>query len=67
MVPPPVLELASLAAPCICRFTWIATTADPGGLLRDSLAKRAKTAGVDVTLEVWEDMIHVWQLFAPIT
>ena len=37
-------------------------------LLDDStrLAERAKTAGVDVTLEVWEDMIHVWQLFAPI-
>jgi len=28
------------------------------------LAERAKTAGVDVTLEVWEEMIHVWHLFA---
>ena len=28
------------------------------------LAERAKTSGVDVTLEVWEDMIHVWHLFA---
>lgn len=29
------------------------------------LADRAKAAGVEVTLEAWEDMIHVWQLFAP--
>ena len=28
------------------------------------LANRARAAGVDVTLEVWEDMIHVWQTFA---
>lgn len=28
------------------------------------LADRAKKAGVDATLEVAEDMIHVWQLFA---
>jgi acetyl esterase/lipase len=28
------------------------------------LAERAKTAGVEVTLEVWEEMIHVWHLFA---
>lgn len=35
-------------------------------LLDDSLriAERARQAGVDVTLHVWEDMIHVWQLFA---
>ncbi len=37
-------------------------------LLDDStrLAERAKTAGVDVTLEVWPDMIHVWHFFASI-
>ena len=37
-------------------------------LLDDStrLAARAKAAGVDVTLEVWPDMIHVWQFFAAI-
>jgi monoterpene epsilon-lactone hydrolase len=29
------------------------------------LAANARQAGVDVTLEPWEDMIHVWQLFAP--
>ena len=28
------------------------------------LAERAKAAGVNVTLEAWEDMIHVWHLFA---
>lgn len=37
-------------------------------LLDDStrVTERAKAAGVDVILEVWDDMIHVWQLFAPI-
>ena len=28
------------------------------------LAERARKAGVDVTLEVWDDMIHVFQAFA---
>ena len=28
------------------------------------LAARAREAGVSVTLEVWDDMTHVWQLFA---
>jgi monoterpene epsilon-lactone hydrolase len=28
------------------------------------LAERARAAGVDVVLEPWEDMIHVWQYFA---
>jgi acetyl esterase/lipase len=37
-------------------------------LLDDStrLAERAKAAGVDVTLEVWDEMIHVWHFFASI-
>ena len=37
-------------------------------LLDDStrLAERAKAAGVDVKLEVWEDVFHVWQYFASI-
>jgi len=37
-------------------------------LLYDSvrLADRASAAGVNTTLEVWPDMIHVWQSFAPI-
>ena len=36
-------------------------------LLDDSsrLAERAKKAGVQVTLEPWENMVHVWHLFAP--
>jgi monoterpene epsilon-lactone hydrolase len=29
------------------------------------LAERAKKAGVNVTYEPWENMIHVWQIFAP--
>ena len=37
-------------------------------LLDDSrrLARRARDAGVDVSLEEWDDMIHVWHAFAPI-
>ena len=36
-------------------------------LLDDSarLAERAKSAGVEVIYQPWEDMIHVWQFFAP--
>ena len=30
------------------------------------VAERAKRAGVDVQLEVWDDMIHVWHVFAKI-
>jgi len=35
-------------------------------LLDDSrrIVERARHHGVDVTFRVWEDMIHVWQLFA---
>ncbi len=29
------------------------------------LVQQARAAGVDATLDVWNDMIHVWQLFAP--
>ena len=41
---------------------------DAETLLDDStrLADRMKAAGVEVELEVWDRMIHVWQLFAPI-
>ncbi|SRR6266851_722473 len=37
-------------------------------LLDDSirLADRASAAGVNTTLEVWPEMIHVWQSFAAI-
>jgi monoterpene epsilon-lactone hydrolase len=36
-------------------------------LLDDSLrvAERARSAGVEVKLEVWPDMIHAWHVFAP--
>jgi phosphinothricin tripeptide acetyl hydrolase len=36
-------------------------------LLDDSvvLAERAKAAGVDATLQIWPDMIHVWHWFLP--
>jgi acetyl esterase/lipase len=36
-------------------------------LLDDSLllAERASAAGVDTTLEIWDDMIHVWHFFHP--
>jgi len=30
----------------------------------EQFAKRAQAAGVEVTLEAWDDMIHVWQTFA---
>ena len=30
------------------------------------LVERAQAAGVEVELDVWEDMPHVWQLYAPI-
>ena len=37
-------------------------------LLDDStrFAERAQAAGVEVKLEVWDDMVHVWHVFAPI-
>ena len=37
-------------------------------LLDDStrLEDKMKAAGVDVTVEVWDEMVHVWHLFAPI-
>ena len=37
-------------------------------LLDDStrITARARDAGVDVTLEPWEEMIHVWQMFVPV-
>jgi acetyl esterase/lipase len=36
-------------------------------LLDDStrVAAKAKAAGVDVTIEPWDGLIHVWQLFGP--
>jgi acetyl esterase/lipase len=39
-----------------------------GDLLDDAnrLAERARADGVDVTLETWDEMIHVWHTFAAI-
>ncbi|MGH7907450.1 MAG: alpha/beta hydrolase, partial [Candidatus Binataceae bacterium] len=36
-------------------------------LLDDSarIAERARTAGVEVEMEVWPEMPHVWHWFAP--
>ena len=41
---------------------------DAETLLDDStrLAGVAREAGVDVRMDVWDDMIHVWHVFAPI-
>ena len=40
---------------------------DAETLLDDStrLESKLKAAGVDATIEVWDEMIHVWHLFAP--
>ena len=32
----------------------------------NELAKRAEAAGVQVEVDVWDDMPHVWHHFAPI-
>jgi acetyl esterase/lipase len=61
---------APLAAPLYANLTELPPLLIQVGtaetLLDDAtrFADRAKTAGVDVTLEAWDDMIHVWQLFA---
>ena len=62
---------APLAAPLYADLQGLPPTLIQAGgietLLDDAvrLADRARAAGVDVELDVWEDMIHVWQLFAP--
>jgi acetyl esterase/lipase len=37
-------------------------------LLDDStrLAVLAEDSGVEVTLKIWDDMVHVWQIFASV-
>ncbi|MGE0485005.1 MAG: alpha/beta hydrolase [Gammaproteobacteria bacterium] len=60
-----------LASPLHADFTGLPPlliqVGDAETLLDDStrLEPRLKAAGVDVILEVWPDMIHVWHLFAP--
>ena len=59
-----------LAAPLYADLTGLPPLLIHAGgaemLLDDStrLAENARAAGVDVTLEVWDDMIHVWHAFA---
>jgi acetyl esterase/lipase len=59
-----------LAAPLYADLTGLPPLLIQAGsaevLLDDSrrIADKARRAGVDVTLHIWEDMIHVWQLFA---
>lgn len=60
-----------LAAPLHADFTGLPPlliqVGDAEVLLDDStrIEKKMQAAGVDVTVEVWDDMIHVWHLFAP--
>jgi epsilon-lactone hydrolase len=61
-----------LASPIHADFTGVAPlliqVGDAETLLDDSnrVAARAKTHGVKVDLEVWDDMFHVWHAFAKI-
>jgi acetyl esterase/lipase len=61
---------APLASPIYADLSGLPPTLIQVGetevLLDDStrLAERAKAAGVDVTLEIWPEMIHVWHFFA---
>lgn len=60
-----------LASPILADLTGLAPmvihVGDREVLLDDSveLAKRAEAAAVDVSLKIWEDMIHVFQAFYP--
>ena len=60
-----------LAAPLYADLTGLPPlliqVGDAETLLDDAvrLAQRAEAAGVKVNIDVWEEMIHVWQLFAP--
>jgi acetyl esterase/lipase len=61
-----------LAAPLYADFHGLPPllihVGDAETLLSDAtrVAERAKAAGVKVDLEVWDEMIHVWHLAAPI-
>jgi len=60
-----------LAAPINARLNGLPPlfiqVGDAETLLDDStrLADRAEEAGIDVTLQIWEEMPHVWHLAAP--
>jgi len=53
-------DLSGLPALLIQVGTWETLLDDAS-----RIAERARKAGVDVSYEPWEGMIHVWQLFAP--
>ena len=61
---------AETASPCFADLAGLPPLLIQVGtaetLLDDArrLADRAKTSGVDVTLEEWEGMVHVWHAFA---
>jgi acetyl esterase/lipase len=61
-----------LASPLFADLSGLPPTliqvGDAEVLLDDStrVAEKMKAAGVEVTLEVWDEMIHVWQAFASI-
>jgi acetyl esterase/lipase len=61
---------APLASPLYGDFTGLPPILVQTGteeiLFDDSVrfAERAQVAGVDVTLDIWDGMIHTWQLFA---
>jgi acetyl esterase/lipase len=61
---------AQTASPCFADLAGLPPLLVQVGsaevLLDDSLslADRAKSSGVDITLEEWEQMIHVWHAFA---
>ncbi len=60
-----------LASPLHGEFTGLPPlliqVGDAETLLDDTtrIAPKLKAAGVDVTVEIWPDMIHVWHFFAP--
>lgn len=60
-----------LAAPLYADYTGLSPLLIQVGtrelLLDDAtrVAEKAKAAGVDVTLDAWEGLIHVWQIFGP--
>ncbi|MBA3654697.1 MAG: alpha/beta hydrolase fold domain-containing protein, partial [Actinobacteria bacterium] len=62
---------APLASPLYADLTGLPPilihVGDSETLLDDSIrfAERARAAGVDIEVDVWPEMIHVWHAFAP--
>ena len=50
-------ELKGKTKHSVCRWCYQKTPLE-------ELCTKAKAAGVDVTLEEWEDMFHIWHFFA---